>query len=177
MHTQETTECDNKKTEEESYHCLQTEATNEIQATQTILTNGQGDIKQTIEVINGTLGRIFELYQQQEKRLNEGDKLFREIRDFMVKKETTNGHMEKDIDENKNDILTGHDNRLMIENRISKLESNYDHIISLLTESNTNKSDKKISRRTWQIAAFTCIAGPLLLLLILQMVKTFIWKF
>lgn len=170
-------DCDEKPTEEESYHCLQTTATKDIQNTQEVLRENQAQIKQTLETMNGSLGRIFSLYKKQEKRLDDGDRRFQEIQNYMIKKDTSNGYMEKDIDDTKHDILTGHDNRLAIENRISKLESNYDHIITLLTEQNTTKTNNSISRRTWQIAGFTCIAGPLILLLILQTVKTFIWKF
>jgi len=165
------------KEENAKFHCMQTQATEEIRQSQEVTLENQESIKQTLEALNGSLTRIFQLYKKQDERLDEGDKRFQEIRDFMVKKDTTNGYFEKEIGESKGDILKGHDNRLEISMRVTKLESNYEHIIDLIKEKNTAKSDKKISNRTWMIAGFTCIVGPLIFLLILQLVKTFIWHF
>jgi uncharacterized phage infection (PIP) family protein YhgE len=131
------------KEENAKFHCLQTEATDDIQKTQGILTENQGAIKQTLDTMNGSLTRIFGLYQKQEKRLDESDKHFQEIRDFIVKKNTTNGYVQQEINENKHDIDKGHDNRLAIENRITAVErgkadkEDITHILTNTTELKT----------------------------------------
>jgi hypothetical protein len=122
------------KEENAEFHCIQTHATEEIRQSQEVTLENQESIKQTLEALNGSLNRIFQLYKKQDERLDASDNNFQEIRDFMVKKDTTNGFIEKEIDESKTNILQGHDNRLEIEVRITRLESNYSNIISLLED-------------------------------------------
>lgn len=125
----ESVDCKDKQTNEETFHCLQTEATDDIQKTQSVLTENQGAIKQTLDVMNGSLNRIYQLYKKQEERLDNGDKRFQEIRDFIVKKDASNGHIEKEIEDNTQDIKKGHDNRLGIEVRVTTLEVCYTNLL------------------------------------------------
>ena len=163
MDNKEGQKCSNKqKTDEKTFHCLQTEATEDIQRTQGILTENQGTIKQTLDTINGSLTRIYDLYKEQGKRLDASDKnfqdKFQEVHDFMVKKNTTNGYIEKEINDSRINIQAGHDNRLGIEVRITRLESNYTNIIELLKEKKTDANTSWSKRQQLIVLALSAIS-------------------
>ena len=146
------------KEENAEFHCIQTQATEQIRQSQEVTLENQESIKQTLEALNGSLNRIFQLYKKQDKRLDEGDKRFQEIRDFMVKKDTTNGYIEKEINDSKTDIQIGHDNRLGIEVRITRLESNYTNIIELLKEKKTDANTSWSKRQQLIVLALSAIS-------------------
>jgi hypothetical protein len=141
--------------EEHEFNCIQTEKTQEIHESQQVMQGNQESIKETLEVISASLGRIFELYKKQDERLDKGDERFQEILDYMIKKDTTNGFIEKDIDNTKHDIKEGAEKRTTISDRITALEVNYKTIIQMLQ----------------------ALLGGLTLFFVIFLIKTFVWHF
>ena len=90
----------------------------------------QDSIKQTLETMNGSLDRIYKLYQKQDERLDEGDKRFQEIQVYMAQKDTTNGFISETNCEMKNDIKENHKDTNSITDRVTKLEISYKNLLN-----------------------------------------------
>ena len=111
--------------------CLQKETNNEIQESQRIMTGNQESIKQTLETMNislntmnGTINRNYDLYQKMQKQMNEHEKIFHQIDKFMVRKDTLNGVYEKETEEAQKDIDEINRTRIPILERLTAVEQN-----------------------------------------------------
>ena len=144
------------------FHCMQSEKTEEIQRSQRTMEGNQESIKETLEVMNASLSRIYKLWERQEERLNEGDKRFQEIAVFMAEKKTSNGYYEKDNHDIKEDIKVANEKRVTIQDRVTKLETGYQNLLD---------SNKTI------IDLLKAIAVGFTVFFITFIIKTFLWGY
>lgn len=165
------------------FYCLQSTTTEEIkqaqsksakllkdvESSQGILGETQESIKATLEVMNGCLGRIFTLWEKQEERLDRGDKLFQEIKEFMVDKKRANGYTEGGLKEVKEDIKK-------VQGDISSIKED---IAKLSAQGEVKKEAKKrsIGFSDKLKVGIILIVVTQIVLFIVFMIKTFIWGY
>lgn len=165
------------------FYCLQSTTTEEIkqaqsksakllkdvESSQGILGETQESIKATLEVMNGSLGRIFTLWEKQEERLDRGDKLFQEIKEFMVDKKRANGYTEGGLKEVKEDIKK-------VQGDISSIKED---IAKLSAQGEVKKEAKKrsIGFSDKLKVGIILIVVTQIVLFIVFMIKTFIWGY
>lgn len=172
-----------EKEAEDVFYCLQSTTTEEIKKAQSrsakllkevetsqgILGETQESIRATLEVMNGSLGRIFTLWEKQEERLDRGDKLFQEIKEFMVDKKRANGYTEGGLKEVKEDIKK-------VQGDISSIKED---IAKLSAQGEVKKEAKKrsIGFSDKLKVGIILIVVTQIVLFIVFMIKTFIWGY
>lgn len=190
-----------EKCENTAINCTQKEANEEIRDSQKTMELNQKSIEEKIDVMNGSLSRIFKLYERLEKRLNDGDKRFSEIQEFIVEKKATNGVAEKEAADMKHDIKEGDEKRVTISERVTRVEetkADKEDVANIRTDikevktllvahckddDKTTKKEEKEEDRSYSrqekmmMAGLTVIILPLFFLIILQLIKTFVWHF
>ena len=114
----------------QDFRCIQTQSIQQIQNSQKQLLEIQESNKETLEVMNSSLDRIYKLYEKNDKRLNDGDKRFEKITEFMIEKKYANGNLEKDNHDLKEDMKDGTDRFTKIENKVTTLEINYTNLLN-----------------------------------------------
>lgn len=177
------------------FYCLQSTTTEEIkqaqsksakllkdvESSQGILGETQESIKATLEVMNGSLGRIFTLWEKQEERLDRGDKLFQEIKEFMVDKKRANGYTEDGLKEVKEDIKDLKGDIGDIKTDIAKLGMSISD--NREEDKEKKKEDKEAKKRKLDIrdkiviGLILIIASAVLSQFIIFLIKTFIWGY
>ena len=104
---------------QQDVHLIKTEVSPSLSDLQT----NQEDIKETLVVMNGSLDRIFYLYKKADKRLDINDARLEDIKIYMAKKDATNGHTEKETEDNKRELDELNRTRQPILNDIIELKN------------------------------------------------------
>ena len=138
-------------------------------------------LSKAVEVLNGTVGRIFKLQTDQGVRLHDGDKFFREIRDFMTKKTYTNGHTETGLQKVEADLKEVKSEISEIKEGIIYLKA--DREAEKKAQAKEEKKEEKKEDRSLDrkdkiiIGLLVGVVAPVAVMFIVFMIKTFIWRY